>query len=69
MSCMTLIIFCCCTLIHYGIVSDWTKWSAPDATGSAFRYRMVTRPAINGGKECPELIQARKGIKLPTKHQ
>jgi hypothetical protein len=22
---------------------------------------MVTRPAINGGKECPELIQARKG--------
>ena len=50
------------------IVSDWTNWSAPDATGSAFRYRMVTRPAINGGKECPELIQARKGIQLQTKH-
>jgi hypothetical protein len=42
-------------------VSDWSDWSAPDATGSAFRYRMVTRPAINGGKECPELIQSRKG--------
>jgi hypothetical protein len=25
---------------------------------------MVTRPAINGGKECPELIQARKGRTL-----
>jgi hypothetical protein len=43
------------------IVSDWSDWSAPDATGTSFRYRMVTRPAINGGKECPELIQARKG--------
>ena len=42
------------------IVTDWTEWSAPDATGTSFRWRMVTRPSLNGGKECPDLIQSRK---------
>ena len=44
------------------IVSDWTEWSKPDATGSTFRWRFVTRPSLNGGKECPDLIQSRKGM-------
>jgi hypothetical protein len=44
------------------IVSDWTNWSAPDATGFKFRYRMMLRPALNGGKECPDLLQMIKGI-------
>ena len=43
------------------IVGDWTNWSAPDATGSRFRYRMMLRPPLNGGKTCPELIQLGKG--------
>jgi len=46
------------------IVSDWTNWSAPDATGSRFRYRMMLRPPLNGGKTCPELIQLGKGNNL-----
>jgi len=46
------------------IVTDWTNWSAPDATGSRFRYRMMLRPALNGGKECPDLLQLGKGMLL-----
>ena len=44
------------------IVSDWTAWTSPDATGTIYRYRMVVRPAINGGEECPELLEAKKGM-------
>jgi hypothetical protein len=43
------------------IVSEWTKWSAPDATGTRYRVRYMLRPALNGGKECPDLIQLGKG--------
>ena len=43
------------------IVSDWSEWSKPDATGTIYRHRMMTRPALNGGKECPELMQMKKG--------
>ena len=43
------------------IVSDWSEWSSPDATGTIYRHRMMTRPALNGGKECPELMQMKKG--------
>jgi hypothetical protein len=46
------------------IVTDWTNWSAPDATGSRFRYRMMLRPALNGGKTCPDLLQVGKGSLL-----
>ena len=42
-------------------MSDWTAWSAPDATGSRYRVRYVTRPALNNGKECEDLIQIGKG--------
>jgi hypothetical protein len=38
------------------IVSDWSNWSAPDASGVRFRVRYMIRPALNGGKECQDLI-------------
>jgi hypothetical protein len=44
------------------IVGPWSSWAGPDATGSLFRYRIMVRPALNGGKQCPELINLRKGI-------
>ena len=44
------------------IVSEWTAWSTPDATGVRFRYRYMIRPALNGGKECQDLIQLGKGL-------
>ena len=43
------------------IVSDWSEWSKPDVTGTIYRHRMMTRPPLNGGKECPELLQMKKG--------
>lgn len=43
------------------IVGDWTNWSTPDATGTRFRYRLMVRPPLNGGKACPELIQLGRG--------
>ena len=43
------------------IVTDWSNWSAPDASGVRFRVRYMTRPALNGGKECPDLIQLGRG--------
>jgi hypothetical protein len=43
------------------IVADWSKWSAPDASGVRFRVRYMIRPALNGGKECPDLIQLGRG--------
>ena len=43
------------------IVSEWTNWSEPDATGTRFRFRMMLRPALNGGKECEDLMQTGKG--------
>jgi hypothetical protein len=43
------------------IVSDWSNWSAPDASGVRFRVRYMIRPALNGGKECPDLIQLGRG--------
>ena len=43
------------------IVAEWTNWSEPDATGTRFRYRYMVRPALNGGKECPDLLQLGKG--------
>jgi len=43
-------------------VSEWTAWSAPDATGVRFRYRYMIRPPLNGGKECPDLLQLGKGL-------
>ena len=44
-------------------MSDWTAWSAPDATGSRYRVRYVIRPALNGGKECEDddLMDTSKG--------
>jgi hypothetical protein len=46
------------------IVGDWSNWSAPDATGTRFRFRYMERPALNGGKECSDLLQLGKGIYL-----
>jgi hypothetical protein len=43
------------------IVGDWSNWSAPDASGVRFRVRYMERPPLNGGKECPDLIQLGKG--------
>jgi len=42
-------------------MSDWSNWSDVDATGSSYRYRYVLRPALNGGKECDDLLQLKKG--------
>jgi len=42
-------------------MSDWSAWSKYDAAGVSYRFRQMLRPALNGGKECPdELIQLRK---------
>ena len=43
------------------IVGDWSAWSQPDATGTRYRIRFMARPPLNGGKECPDLIQTGKG--------
>jgi hypothetical protein len=43
------------------IMSDWTKWSVVDDTGTTYRYRYVLRPALNSGKECEDLLQIKKG--------
>ena len=45
-------------------MSDWTDWSAPDASGTRYRVRYMTRPALNGGKECEDLIQLGKGMDI-----
>ena len=42
-------------------MSPWTAWSKPDASGTIYRVRMVLRPALNGGKECEDLMQLNKG--------
>jgi hypothetical protein len=33
----------------------------PDASGVRFRVRYMIRPALNGGKECADLIQLGRG--------
>ena len=43
------------------IVSDWSTWSEADASGTRFRVRYMTRPPLNGGKECPDLIELGRG--------
>jgi hypothetical protein len=53
------------------IVSPWTAWSGPDQTGTYARVRFVTRPPINSGKKCPNLIEQKKGkqfIIYPSKY-
>lgn len=44
------------------IVSNWSAWSAVDATGGSSRVRYVVRININGGTACPNLIESKKGI-------
>lgn len=43
------------------IMSAWTNWQAPDATGTIYRYRAVVRPPLNGGNKCEELFELKKG--------
>lgn len=43
------------------IVGPWSDWVGPDATGTVYRYRYMTRPNLNGGSECPDLMQLKKG--------
>jgi hypothetical protein len=43
-------------------MSEWTKWSSVDASGTVFRYRYVLRPALDSGKACEDLLQLKKGI-------
>jgi hypothetical protein len=43
------------------IVSDWTAWTAVDATGMIYRSRVVLRPPLNVDGECPPLLQSKKG--------
>ena len=48
-------------------MSDWTKWSVVDDSGTTYRYRYVLRPALNGGKKCDDILQLKKGELLsPT---
>jgi hypothetical protein len=49
-------------------MSDWSKWSDVDATGSSYRYRYVLRPALNGGHKCDDLLQLKKGEFLLVFH-
>ena len=44
------------------IMSEWTAWTKPDASGTVYRVRYVVRPSVNGGKECEDLLQLKKGI-------
>ena len=46
------------------IVSEWTAWTQADPSGKRFRSRMVLRPALNGGQECPELLEQDLGIDI-----
>ena len=43
------------------LMSDWSKWIGPDASGTVYRFRYVVRPSLNGGKECEDLLQLKKG--------
>lgn len=43
------------------IMSDWSSWVGPDASGTRYRVRYVIRPALNGGKECEDVMQLTKG--------
>jgi len=43
------------------VVSDWSAWTTADQTGTVTRIRMQVRPAINGGKKCPNMIESKKG--------
>ena len=49
------------------IMSDWSNWSDVDATGTTYRFRYVLRPALNGGKECEDLLQLKKGTSAVKK--
>jgi hypothetical protein len=40
------------------VVSDWSAWTTSDQTGTVTRIRMQVRPAINGGKKCPNMIES-----------
>ena len=44
------------------IVGDWTAWSKPDQTGTITRIRKQLRPSVNGGEECPNMIENKKGL-------
>lgn len=48
------------------IVTEWNVWTVVDATGVSYRYRYIVRPALNGGAECPPLIQSKKGESCVT---
>ena len=39
------------------LVSEWSAWSSPGNLGQSSRSRMVLRHALNGGKECPPLVE------------
>lgn len=43
------------------VLSEWTKWGAPDTNGTSSRHRKVIRPALSNGEKCGDLLQIRKG--------
>jgi len=42
-------------------VSPWTEWSNQDPSGKRIRIRTVIRPALNGGAQCPDLMEEKYG--------
>ena len=43
-------------------MSDWSSWGSADRkTGISTRTRRIVHKAVNGGKECPDLIERKKG--------
>ena len=46
------------------LVNPWTDWIGPDPKGKTYRTRCIKRPALNGGADCPSLIEMKKGLLL-----
>jgi hypothetical protein len=50
------------------MVSEWSNWSACSATcglGTSEKFRMIKRPAENGGRLCPSKLVKRRRCRGP----
>lgn len=43
------------------LVSEWNEWSPHNPSGRSRRERFVTQKNLNGGTECPVLLQTKLG--------